>query len=81
MTTLDRSVFRLTRGAYPVLHHTARRQIVAGLEAGDVLTFREKGRRRRFTLSIDGAFRIAVKMTVEAERRAAKAARSNGGGR
>ena len=79
MTTLEHAVYRLTRGAYPVLHHSSRRQIVTGMEAGDILTFREKGRRRRFSLPIDGAFRLAVKMTVEAERRAAKAAKNSNG--
>ncbi len=79
MTTLDRPVYRLTRAAFPVLHHRHLRQIVCGLEPGDVLTFREKGRRHRWSLSIDGAFRIAVKIQVEADRRARKAARSNGG--
>ena len=81
MTTLDKSVFRVTRGAYPVLHHRKLRQIVIGFEPGDVITFREKGRRHRWSLSIDGAFKIAIRCQVEADRRAKKQAKMNGGGR
>lgn len=70
MTTLSRPLFRVTRAAYPVLHHRKLRQIVVGLEPGDVLTFREKGRRSRWSLTIDDAFRIAIRAKVEADRRA-----------
>jgi hypothetical protein len=80
MTTLERRVYRLTRGAYSTLT-AQRRQIVVGLEPGDLVSFREKGRRRRFFLTLSGLFSLAVRKTVEAERRAAKAARANGGGR
>lgn len=79
MTTLSRPVFRVTRGAYPVLHHSSRRAIVCSFEPGDVLTFREKGRRRRFSVPIEGAFRWAIKCQVEADRRQKREAKKLGG--
>jgi hypothetical protein len=72
MTTLRKPVRRLTAAAYAVLHHRRLRQIVVSLEPGDVLVFREKGRRTRYSLPVDGAFRYAVRCSVEAGRRMRK---------
>ena len=79
MTSIEKPVFRVTRGAYPVLHHSSRRQVVVGLECGDVLTFREKGRRRRFSVPIDSAFRWAIRCQVEADRRQKREVKKLGG--
>ncbi|HZP23315.1 MAG TPA: hypothetical protein VFB04_07710 [Terriglobales bacterium] len=75
MTALERRIYRVTRGAYPVLYRRQLRQIVVGLETGDVLTFREKGRRHRWSLPIDGAFRYAVRIKADADRREKQARR------
>ena len=48
------------------------RQIVITLLPGDVLEFRESGRRSRFTLPIDTAFRYAVRLTALAHGAARK---------
>ena len=74
MTSLENSVFRKTRGAYPVLFNQPR-QIVVGLEPGDLLTFREAGRRHQWTLPIDSAFKIAVAAKVRADRQEKNAKR------
>lgn len=60
MTTLDRTVTRRTAGEYRVLYAKAR-PIVVSLAPGDMLVFRELGRRDRWTLPIATAFRIAVR--------------------
>lgn len=78
MTTLEKPVFRLTRAAFAVLHHRSHRQIVVGLEPGDVLTFREKGRRQRWSLAIDDVFRFAIRARAEADRREKRALRKEG---
>jgi hypothetical protein len=44
------------------------RQIVVELQPGDVLEFRESGRRDRWQLAIDSAFRYAVRMKALADR-------------
>jgi hypothetical protein len=53
------------------------RQIVVTLAEGDLLTFREAGRRQSWTLPIDTAFRQAVRnqaLATAAERRAKRKA-------
>jgi hypothetical protein len=76
MTTIRKPYYRITSGAYSVLHHRSFRQIVVGLEPGDVLTFREKGRRRKFSFPIESAFRQSIKITVEAKRRLSRGRRA-----
>lgn len=65
MTSLDaKEVRRKTKHTYAVLYPAGKpRQIVAGLAPGDILTFRELGRREVWTFPIDRAFRIAVRET------------------
>lgn len=69
MTELNRIVRRRTRETYNVLYSSARhsRQIVIELKPGDVLEFRELGRRIRFALPIEDAFRIAVRRQAQRE--------------
>lgn len=69
--TLKKPVYRCTAGSYNVLRSglTHRRPIVIGLCAGDLIEFRELRRRCRFTLPIDSAFRLAVRIATEAARR------------
>ena len=69
MTTINKITTRVTRDQYRVLHHRRPRNICVSLCVGDYIEFREKGRRGRWTLPIDAAFIIAVKMQVEADRR------------
>jgi len=67
MTSTDKPVQRVTRRQYMVLYPTCRkkaREIVVRIEAGDILRFREKGRRRRYDLPIDEAFGLAVKCSA-----------------
>ncbi len=59
MTTTDKPVSRVTRDAYRVLYVSPRR-IVVRIGPGDVLSFRERGRRHWFSLPIAAAFRVAV---------------------
>ena len=63
MTTTDKPVKRVTRGKFNVLFPSARkaRAIVTRIGLGDVLYFREAGRREWFALAIDTAFRAAVR--------------------
>lgn len=75
MVEISKPTSRVTRQQYGVLHHSKLRKIVVTLVPGDVLEFREQGGRRRFTMPVDSAFRIAVKTTVEAERRSKQEAR------
>lgn len=45
--------------AYPVVEAGKPRKIVLEIN-NDVLTFREQGKRQRFTLPVDAAFREAI---------------------
>lgn len=60
MTTTDKRVYRVTTQIYVTLY-TKPRPIVVGVIRGDLLEFREKGRRARFLLPIDVAFRSAIR--------------------
>ena len=64
MTTLNHPVRRKTQRAYNVLYHAAKnaRPVVVSLLPGDVLEFREHGRRGRWLLSVDTAFRYALRL-------------------
>jgi hypothetical protein len=77
MTSLAKPVRRKTRGAFNVLYSGARnaRPIVVALVPGDVIEFRELGRRQRYLLAVDTAFKVAVRLHAQheaAERRAAR---------
>ena len=74
MTAITRPVKRRTDRTYNVLYSSAAkaRPIVVAILPGDVLEFREHGRRLRWYLSIDAAFRYAVRckaLAVTAEKR------------
>lgn len=64
MTATDKPVQRVTREAYMVLFPNCRRKarrVVVRIDAGDLLRFREAGRRRWYDLPIAETFGIAVK--------------------
>jgi len=66
MTSLTKAVRRKTRRTYSVLYVNEARAIVVSLEPSDVITFREAGRRHIWSVSIDRAFRLAVREAVQA---------------
>lgn len=78
MTNLNRPLVRRTRGTYSVLYVGSRRarQIVIALLPGDVLEFRESGRRSRWQIPIDSAFRYAVHCQALASRSARRRRRN-----
>jgi hypothetical protein len=65
MTSLTKVVRRKTRRTYSVLYVSEARPIVVSLEPGDVITFRESGRRQVWSVSIDRAFRLAVREAAQ----------------
>ena len=76
MTEITKATVRRTTGEYRVLHHRKARKIVAAFLPGDVIEFRESGRRLRFSITIDDAFRLALRFAVEAKRRAKREGRA-----
>jgi hypothetical protein len=56
-------VKRRTRGSYSTLYRQPR-QIVASLEQGDLISFRESGRRAKFVLPADAAFCYAIHLAA-----------------
>lgn len=72
-----RTVRRVTAGRYSVLYPGSRnaREIVVQLAPGDLLQFREKGRRQVFALPIEEAFRLSVRRHAAASRQEHKAQR------
>jgi len=72
MTSLTKAVRRVTRHPYTVLYTGEARLIVVSLEPGDVITFREAGRRQTWSLPIDRMFRQAVREAAQAQRRERK---------
>ena len=66
MTKMHKPVSRVTREAYSVLYVKAR-PIVVTLLPGDVLEFRESGRRGRWHLAVDSAFKYAVRLKAFAD--------------
>ena len=78
MTSLTKPVRRRTRHLYAVLYAGEARSIVVSLEPGDVVTFREAGRRQTWSLPIDRMFRQAVREAAVAQRRERKARRLAG---
>ena len=76
MTTIRKPYHRVTNGAYRVLLPSCPRQIVVSLEPGDIIIFREKGRRKRYSYPIDSAFTQAVRNAAAAKRRLARERRA-----
>jgi hypothetical protein len=74
MTSLNKPVRRKTRWSYSVLYAHDSRPIVVSLEPGDVVTFREAGRRQVWSLPVDRMFRQAVREAVHVKRRNQKVA-------
>lgn len=68
MTELTKPVRRKTRRAYVVLYAGAPRPIVVSLEPGDIVSFREAGRRQVWTLPVDQMFRQAVRASTRLAR-------------
>lgn len=66
MISIKKPTHRVTRQEYSVLY-TKPRRIVVTIQPGDVLSFREHGRRARFLLAIDTAFRYAVRLHAATE--------------
>ncbi len=64
MTSTDKSVTRVTKEEYRVLYSEAR-PVVVRIAPGDVLQFREHGRREWFDLPVEVAFRLAVQRAAE----------------
>lgn len=77
MTPMQKPVHRVTRGAYRVLYSQPR-QIVVTLAPGDLIEFREHGRRQRWALPVDSAFRQAVRNAALAVAREKRARRKAG---
>lgn len=75
MIEIKKTVSRRTRSAYSILYHRDARPIVVSFCVGDYLEFRELGRRGRWQLPIDDAFRIALRSKIEADRRARREAK------
>lgn len=74
MTVLNKPLRRSTQSSYRVLFQKPR-QIIVLLLPGDILGFKEKGRRSIFHLPIETAFRIAVRekaRATAAEKKTAK---------
>jgi hypothetical protein len=64
MTSLTKTVRRKTRFPYAVLYAGNSRPTIVSLEPGDVITFREAGRRQVWSGPIDQVFRQAVRETA-----------------
>ena len=78
MTRLKKPVSRCTEREYAVLYRKARPVVVTLLPPDDMIEFRELGRRSRWLLPIDAAFRYAVQkktLAEVAERRAKRKAK------
>ena len=69
MTFLTKAVRRKTRSPYSVLYAGDLRPIIVSLEPGDIITFRESGRRQVWSVAIDRTFRQAVREAAQAARR------------
>ncbi|HVY68919.1 MAG TPA: hypothetical protein VHH73_03280 [Verrucomicrobiae bacterium] len=61
MIEIKKPVHRKTVRTYPVLYRKARR-IVVTIAPGDILEFRELGRRGKWSLNIDTAFKYAIRL-------------------
>lgn len=63
MTRFGKPVVRVTRGAFPVLYRQPR-CIVVAFAPGDLIQFREYGRRQTWALPVDVAFHHAVRLVA-----------------
>jgi len=72
VTELTKAVRRKTRRPYGVLYAGEPRPIIVSLEPGDVVCFREAGRRQVWTLPIDRMFRQAVRESTRLARTSRK---------
>lgn len=70
ITKIDKPVRRLTRHSYNVLYVSSRkaRPIVLAILPGDIFEFREHGRKKRWRLPIEEAFKEAVRRQVAADK-------------
>lgn len=66
MTPLEKNVKRITMGEYSTLYQRKRR-IVVMLEPGDFISFREAGRRTKYTATIDGLFKHVIRLKALAD--------------
>jgi len=83
MTTLEKPVSRKTVHTYRVLYQKPRPVVVTLCPGEERLEFRELGRRERFQLPIDTAFKYAVRLKAladDAERRAKRKAKGDDAG-
>ncbi len=79
MTTLEKHIRRLTRGALDGSYGTDRgRQLVAELQPGDLLVMRPHGTRRPVKVSLFDVYRFAVKCRAMAIERRIKELRKGG---
>ena len=78
MTSLTKAVRRKTRFAYAVLYPGKVRPIIVSLEPGDIITFREAGRRQVWSVPVDQVFRQTVRDTAQALRREKRRLRQMG---
>lgn len=70
MTIISKPLQRRTRDSYRVLYASESRPIVVSVMPGDLLGFREHGRREVFTLPIETAFKLSVRMKANAKAQA-----------
>lgn len=67
------------RGLFGLGHGGHCRPIIMALEPGNIVSFREKGRRKRYDVDIESVYNLAVRRTVlreqEDKRKAKKEAR------
>ena len=77
MTDITKPGKRRTQGTYNVLYVSPRkaRRVIVTILPGDVLEFREQGRRMRWHLAIDSAFKYAVRCKAFADMAAKRQAR------
>lgn len=72
-TKLDKAVFRVS---YTVVRdRSKRRELVVGLEAGDIITFRMKGTRQSVSVPIHDVYWYAIKKQAAHNLREKAAAR------
>lgn len=71
------------RGLFGLGHGGVCRSIIMSMEPGNIVSFREKGRRKVYDVDIESVFNMAVRRTIlreqEAKRKAKKEARKNKG--
>jgi hypothetical protein len=71
------------RGLFGMGYGGTHRNLVVSLEPGNIISFREKGLRRRYDIDIESVFNLAVRRTTlrdEEKKRKEKAAKRGGHG-